>query len=396
MAQKGWLTKEDRKKAGKVWIYHYYKTRETDGHRVENTVVVGSLSSLRREKDAWAEVEHRGLNRNYQLGITGRVTFGDLAQHYIKFELGDLAEADAQKSHPTIERYLQILNNRLIPRWGNRPALEIEPLEIMQWLKASKRMEDLENPTVDKIRRVMNLVYKHGQTYRLIPRTEEANPLKFVRVKTESEYEAKIITPEQCFKILTEMPQPERTLTMLIAATGLRISEGLGLQWADVDYDSQQIFVRRSWTGGKVGKPKSAASKAPVPMVPLLAGFIRQWQQQTTYAQPPDWVFASTRLKGKWPRVANMLVEDYLRPAAVKAGLLKEGEKVRFGFHNLRHSLASFLVRKGTDAKTVQAMLRHSDVTTTLGIYAHSMSKDRLAAQDEMLAAMMTKSNAVN
>jgi len=214
-------------------------------------------------------------------------------------------------------------------------------------------------------------------------------------VKTQSEYEARIITPEQGFKILTAMPQPESTLTMLIAATGLRISECLGLQWADIDYDSQQIFVRRSWTG-KVGKPKSAASKAPVPMVPLLAGFIRQWQRETTYGQATDWVFASTRLKGKRPRVANMLVEDYLRPAAVKAGVLKEGEKVRFGFHNLRHSLASFLVRKGTDAKTVQAMLRHSDVTTTLGIYAHSMSEDRLAAQDEMLAAMMPKSNTVN
>ena len=86
----------------------------------------------------------------------------------------------------------------------------------------------------------------------------------------------------------------------------------------------------------------------------------------------------------------------YLRPAAVKAGVLKEGEKVRFWFHNLRHSLASFLVRKGTDVKTVQKMLRHSDVATTLGIYAHSMSEDRMAAQDEMLTAMMTPSNAVN
>jgi integrase len=192
------------------------------------------------------------------------------------------------------------------------------------------------------------------------------------------------------------MPQAERTLTLLIAATGLRISECLGLQWADVDYDNQQVFVRRSWTGGKVGKSKSAGSKSPVPLVPLLAGFIPQWQEQTLYGRPTDWVFASTRLKGKQPRVANMLVEDHLRPAAVKAGVLKEGEKVRFGFHNLRHSLASFLVRKGTDVKTVQKMLRHSDVATTLGIYAHSMSEDRLAAQDDMLAAMMTPSNAVN
>jgi integrase len=296
-------------------------------------------------------VETLGLNRNSQLGLSGRVTFGDLAQHYINYELGELAEVDDQKSHTTIERYLQILNNRLIPRWGKNAALEIQPLEIMQWLKASKREEKLENPTVDKIRRVMNLVFKHGQTYGLIPRSEEANPMKFVRVKTQSEYEAKIITPDQCFKILMLMPQPERTLTLLIAATGLRISECLGLQWLDVDYESQQIFIRRSWTGGKVGKPKTASSKAPVPMVPLLAGFIRQWQEQTPYGQLTDWVFASTRLKGKRPRVANMLVEDYLRPAAVKVGVLKEGEKVRFGFHNLRHSLASFLVRKGTDVE---------------------------------------------
>jgi len=205
-----------------------------------------------------------------------------------------------------------------------------------------------------------------------------------------------LVTPEEGFKILMAMPQPERTLTLLIAATGLRISECLGLQWADVDYESQQISVRRSWTAGKVGRSKSPASKAPVPLVPLLAGFIREWQQQTPYGQPTDWMFASTRLKGKQPRVANMLVEDYLRPAAVKVGVLKEGEKVRLGFHNLRHSLASFLVRNGTDVKTVQKLLRHSDVSTTLGIYAHSMSEDRLAAQVDMLTAMMTPSNAVN
>ena len=67
-----------------------------------------------------------------------------------------------------------------------------------------------------------------------------------------------------------------------------------------------------------------------------------------------------------------------------------------FGFHNLRHSLVSSLVRKRTDVKMVQKILRHSDVTTTLGIYAHSMSEDRLAAHDGMLAAVMTPSNAVN
>lgn len=84
-----------------------------------------------------------------------------------------------------------------------------------------------------------------------------------------------------------------------------------------------------------------------------------------------------------------MLVEYHLRPAAVKAGVLLKDDKVRFGFHNLRHSLASFLVRSKTDPKTVQALLRHSDVKTTLQLYAHSISEDRMAAQGQVLEAIL-------
>jgi len=112
------------------------------------------------------------------------------------------------------------------------------------------------------------------------------------------------------------------------------------------------IHVRRTWTCGRVGLPKSKASKGPVPLHPLLSEFMFRWNQKTRYSQPADRVFPSFRLNGKQPRVANMLVEDYLRPAAVKAGVLAsrrddKGRLVdddsRFGFHNLRHSLASFL-----------------------------------------------------
>ncbi|MGA9552702.1 MAG: tyrosine-type recombinase/integrase, partial [Candidatus Sulfotelmatobacter sp.] len=96
------------------------------------------------------------------------------------------------------------------------------------------------------------------------------------------------------------------------------------------------------------------------------------------------------------PRVANMLVADHLRPAAVKVGVLTEGQDVRFGFHTLRHGLASFLVRTKTDPKTVQALLRHSDVKTTLQLYAHSVSADRMTAQGEVLQAILGGATAAN
>ncbi len=226
----------------------------------------------------------------------------------------------------------------------------------------------------DKARRVMSLVFKHGQRYGLIPRNQESNPLLFVRCKIQSDYEAIILTAEQAFTVLLELPEPERTLTLLAAGTGLRISECLGLQWQDLSFTESCIRVRRTWTCGEVGLPKSKASQAPVPLHPLLAEFMQSWLRQTPYSRPSDWVFPSFKLKGKQPRVANMLVEDYLRPAAIKAGVIASDWDGRFGFHNFRHSLASYLVRTKTDVKTVQALLRHSDVKTTLQLYSHSVT----------------------
>jgi len=122
--------------------------------------------------------------------------------------------------------------------------------------------------------------------------------------------------------------------------------------------------------------------------------------QKTTYSEPGEWVFPSTRLDSKQPRVANMLVEDHLRPAAVKAGILSshldshgrlvDDDPRRFGFHNLRHSLASFLIRIRTDPKTVQTLLRHSDVKLTLQFYTHAVSRDRMVAAGKMLTAILS------
>jgi hypothetical protein len=56
----------------------------------------------------------------------------------------------------------------------------------------------------------------------------------------------------------------------------------------------------------------------------------------------------------------------------VKAGVIQEGNKVRFGFHNFRHALATALVKLKVDAKTVQGMLPHEDFGTTMQLYAQS------------------------
>src|SRR5260370_8248014 len=85
-------------------------------------------------------------------------------------------------------------------------------------------------------------------------------------------------------------------------------------------------------------------------------GLLKNWRETTAYAGDEDFIFASARLKGKAPRVQNMLVEDHLRPAAKQLVEIPDGH--RFGFHNLRHPLTSFLVEIGTDSKPIQDISR--------------------------------------
>jgi integrase len=213
------------------------------------------------------------------------------------------------------------------------------------------------------------------------------------------EYEPRIISPEEAYKVWCQLLRPgkgrepsmvatsESTLVLLVTCTGLRISEALGLKWSDVDPKAELIHVRRSWTMDQLGKPKSRASRAAVPCVELLSKHLEEWRRESLYAGDDDWVFPSVRNKGKTPRSGSILVTDYLKKAAYEAGVLKKGEKVQFGMHNLRHSLATNLIAVGRDVKTVQTILRHANPMTTLQLYAHGRSQDRSDAEGDMLTA---------
>ena len=84
-----------------------------------------------------------------------------------------------------------------------------------------------------------------------------------------------------------------------------------------------------------------------------------------------------------------MMAADKIRPAAVKIGIRLEPSQ-RFGFHNFRHSLATFLISKGKDVKAIQGLLRHakaSTTRTTLDLYSQAMDESKLAAQRDIALA---------
>jgi len=60
----------------------------------------------------------------------------------------------------------------------------------------------------------------------------------------------------------------------------------------------------------------------------------------------------------------------------------------RFGFHYFLHRIATFLISRGKDVRTIQGLLRHAKVTTTLDLYSQSIDAAKLEAQEEIAAAI--------
>ncbi len=150
-----------------------------------------------------------------------------------------------------------------------------------------------------------------------------------MRQSLASDFEPVILTLPQVLDIFDNLDLMRRTMVLTDAATALRVSEVLALKWNDLDFIDHLIQVRRAYVDRRFGPPKSKASKART-MHPLLAAHLLAWRKGKLYPGDEDCVFPSLRLKGKKPPAANMLVADYLRVAARKAGVVAATAYLRF------------------------------------------------------------------
>jgi integrase len=380
--QRGSLKKVHRK-AGETWVLRYRVAR-ADGSRVEHALPIGLVRNLPREQDAWREVDRLGLGvRINDASAPGSASFRLLAEHYLKADFGE--DAVRPKSDNTITTTQHIVRDYLIARFGDEIAEDIKPLDIQRWLKSLHTDNKLAWATIAKMRGVMSRVFKVGILHERVSK----NPVQHVETRATTNYRAIVITPAQTLAILQHLPNPlHHALVLTCAATALRASEMLALRWSDILWLEGRIRVSKRWAAGKDGATKTEDSDGYVPMHTVLASRLREWHTQTPYAKETDFVFPSFKKGGRVPVSASVFVADHLRRAAITAGItLQPGQ--RFGLHNLRHSLSNWLVnKKKVEPKTVQGILRHSRIQTTLDLYTQEDSDEARAAQGAYLEAL--------
>ncbi len=179
--------------------------------------------------------------------------------------------------------------------------------------------------------------------------------------------------------MLAVLPEPTRTLVLVTALTGLRISEIKGLKWED--FDGDQLQVSRSVWMGKVSETKTLASHARVPVLEIVAKALAEHK-----ARNGEGPYVFQGQTDQPLRLENVLRRDML-PVFDRAGIEWHG------WHAFRRGLATNLYALGAPDKTVQAILRHANVATTMAYYVKPVAAESLAAMQKLERAF-TKSGA--
>ena len=219
----------------------------------------------------------------------------------------------------------------MLPAWRKTPLRDIDRLAIQQWV-AEKFRQRAGWQTVRNSWVLLSSILESAVEYGYL----QANPARGVKFPQKAlKQKPRLIAGDDFGKLLKHLNEPHRTMVSLIAATGLRVGELLGLRWGALNLEIGSLAVRESVYEGKFQSPKTQRALRTIPLGPhavkaLRSRIVTAWRGKGR----ADLVFGNR--KGGPLRESKVLT-NVLQPAAVDAGL------GRVTWHQFRHIHSSLL-----------------------------------------------------
>jgi integron integrase len=229
--------------------------------------------------------------------------------------------------------------------------------------------------------------------YRYVLRQEIDFSIDAVRAK-RSRYLPTVLTQDEAIAVIGGLSGVYQLVVKLLYGSGLRLSEALQLRVKDLDFAQRQIIVR----DGKGGN--SRVTMLPNSVIDPLKAHLQTAQKMhhQDLAQGYGSVYLPYALERKYPNAERQWAWQYVFPSGRiskdprsgivrrhhldESGLQKAVKQASFlaqinkrvGCHTFRHSFATHLLQNHYDIRTVQELLGHKDVKTTM-IYTHVLNK---------------------
>ena len=283
-----------------------------------------------------------------------------------------------------IRRYI-VYNDRRHPR-------DLSEAEVQRFLSALAVDERVAASTQNQALAALTFLYDRVLE-RPLTRIEGMAPAR------RSRHVPVVLSPAEVRAILSKLDEPIRLCAALMYGSGLRLRECLTLRVKDVDLDRHEIVIR----DGKGGKDRRTplADRCVAPLKRLLERERERARQDgrldvRTTEIPPSltrkypnveteyrwrYVFAATRT---FKDAAGVRRRHHFHESAVqravKNAVLAAHITKRATCHSLRHSFATHLLESGADIRTVQELLGHTDLRTTM-IYTHVLNRGGLGVR---------------
>jgi len=299
-----------------------------------------------------------GIAQTIQATTKKAPTFKEYAEHWLK-------TYKAEKVKPkTLKGYSDIIKCHFVPAWGDKPIDEIRVEDVQSFLNDRKEHS---KKSLTEMRTLLKQILNSAVSDKLTDSNPAADKRVYIPIEAKGKVERRALTVEELRDVIMQLDKLQgfdRLYLAIVAYTGMRRGEVLGLKWEDIDFDKNEIHVRRNVTHTSnkpiIGTPKTEKGKRDIPIIEGLlkhltpaksSGFI------ISHDKTPEEPLTMSAFKNMWKRIKKDI--DIISESNVTS-------------HGFRHTLATMLYQDGVDVKTIQAIIGHADVSTTMNIYVHA------------------------
>ena len=302
-------------------------------------------------------------------------SFKDAASLYIDAIAPHLADSTVRqrKSH---------LRCHLLPRFGAESLMAMDVRAVQSFVTDLLKPRPRESKTIKNILGTFFAILTYAKKCGM--RTSEITIKDLTITPNRGGTEAPHFTPEVAERIIAEAKEPYKTIFSLAWRAGLRSGELLGLRVADMDFSRRLILPRKQADDStrQLRELKTRKSSSPIAITDQTVEMLNCYLRNYWKANPDGLLFPN---RNNRPRKREYVVKFGLKPILRKFKLPTKD----VGLHAFRHGLGTALSNSKISPKTVQQILRHSDIKTTFRYYVHSDTDAQRSALQEIQLVQM-------